>query len=146
MVIGWRQAGRITDGTVDIADHTAGPADHVMVVVTDARFVTGHRTGRLNAPHQPGCGQRVQNVVDRLARYLGQAGTNRSEDGVGVGVRVGMDCLKHRDARAGDPQLRGPQLVGKIRHRGHGEIVVPFLESVKSWPQLNSNTQVRDAE
>lgn len=115
MVIGWRQAGCITDGTVDIADDAARPADDMVVVVADARFVAGDRAGRLDAPHQPGGRQSVQNVVDRLARYLGQAGANSSEDGLGVGVRMGMHGLEHRNAGAGDPQLRCPQLVGNIR-------------------------------
>ncbi|KIM17231.1 hypothetical protein QV65_07000 [Rhodococcus erythropolis] len=48
-----RQARCLSDCTVDICNGPTGPADDVMVVVTDARLVQRHRSGRLDPPDQP---------------------------------------------------------------------------------------------
>ena len=71
VVVGGGQAGRLADGAVDVGDDPAGSADDVVVVVADARLVARHRAGRLDAAHQTGGGERVEDVVDRLAGDIG---------------------------------------------------------------------------
>ena len=73
----------------------------MVVVVTDPRLVTRDGAGRLDPPNQAhGC-QGVQHVVDGLPRDVGQAGTHGPEDRLGVGMRMGVHRLQHRDPRAG---------------------------------------------
>lgn len=131
MVCRSRQAGCIADGAVDIADGPAGPADDVVVVIADPRLVTSDRTRGLDASHQTGIGQGGQNVIDRLPRHLGQVGPYRTEDGVGIGVRVGVHSVQNSDAGTRHPQLGVPQLLGEIRCGWHTPILSRFLESVK---------------
>jgi hypothetical protein len=45
-----------------------------MVVVPDPALEQGWMTGRLDAPHEPGTGQGLQAVVDRLRRQRPQLG------------------------------------------------------------------------
>src|ERR1700748_2901895 len=54
VVVGRGQAGRLADRAVDVGDRAAGPADHVVMVVADPRFVARDRAARMDASHEPG--------------------------------------------------------------------------------------------
>jgi hypothetical protein len=80
VVVGRGQARCLADRAVNVGDRTAHPADDVVVVVPDAPLEPGRAAGRLDAPHQPGRGERVErlvhglqgNVADPLAHAGGQ--------------------------------------------------------------------------
>src|SRR5690606_9365854 len=80
------QAGRFPDRTVDVGDHAAAAADHVVVVVAGAGLVPGRGAGRLDPPGQAGAGERAQHVVDRLRRDRGESGADPGRDLVDVQV------------------------------------------------------------
>ena len=103
VVRGSGQAGCVTDGAVDVCDGAARPAHDVVVVVGDPRLVAGHRAGRLDAPHEPGGGQRTQDVVDRLMGDLAEVRTDHADDRVRVGVRAVVHRREHRHPRPGHP-------------------------------------------
>ena len=61
----------VRQGAWPTAQSTSAMAPHdaaydVVVVVPDPRLVAGEGAGRLDAPHQPGGGQRAQHVVHGL--------------------------------------------------------------------------------
>ena len=122
----------LADGAVDVGDRAARPADDVVVVVADPRLVARHRAGGLDAPHQPGGGQRAQHVVDGLVRDLAEIRAHDADDRVGVGVRMVVHRGQHRDPRAGHAQggaaqqLLDSDVVGTLR------VWVHDLEPVKS--------------
>ncbi len=99
------QAGRLADGTVDVCDHPAGPADKVVVIVADPRLIASDGTRRLDPPHQTHVGQSMQHVVHGLPGDFGQAGTHDAEDRFGVGVRIRVHRLEHGDPWAGHAQV-----------------------------------------
>ena len=65
-VVGGRQARRVADRAVDVDHPAAGPADEVVVVVTDPVLVAGRRTGGLDAPEEALVGEGREGVVHRL--------------------------------------------------------------------------------
>lgn len=95
------KAGRLADGTVDICDGPAGPADEMMVVVTHTRLVAGDGTGRLDPPHQTRSGQGMQHVVHGLPGNVGQNGAHGPEDRLRVGMWTLVHSYQHRDPRSG---------------------------------------------
>src|SRR5437588_5512081 len=65
-VVGGRQARGVADGTVDVDHPAAGPADEMVVVVSDAVLVAGRRPGGLDAPQETLVGEGRKGVVHRL--------------------------------------------------------------------------------
>lgn len=103
----------------------------MVVIVADPGFVTGDRTGRLDAAHQSRGGQGGQDVVHRLPGYVGKGGPDRSEDRVGVGVRMLADRLENRDAGRVTRRSTDRNCSAKSDEDGTRPIFPPFLESVK---------------
>ena len=130
------QAGGVPDAAVHVADGSTSAADQVMMVVADPRLVAGDRTGRLDTPNDASRGQGGQDVVHRLAGHLRQSESDSTENGVGVGVRMGVHRLQHCDTGTGHPQISGPQLGPHVRTPRHGPYPSPFLDRVKIGPAL----------
>ena len=103
----------------------------MVVIVADPRLVPGDRARRLDAPDQPGGGQRGQDVIDGLSGDIGQDGADGTENGVGVGMRTGVNRVQNRHPGPGHPQLGGAQLLIGSRSGRHPTILSRFLESVK---------------
>lgn len=103
----------------------------MVVIVADPRLVPGDRARRLDAPDQPGGGQRGQDVIDGLTGDIGQDGADGTENGVGVGMRTGVNRVQNRHPGPGHPQLDGAQLLIGSRSGRHPTILSRFLESVK---------------
>ena len=135
VVVGCREAWCLVDGAVDVGDHPARAADHVVVVVADAGLVPRDRAEGLDAAHQPGVGQGPQRVVDRLVRDVRELAAYRADDRVGVGVRGAGDGSEHGHPRSRHPQPGAAQPllpVGiAVGVRAHPPIQTPFPESVK---------------
>ena len=70
-VVGSRQARRLPDSTVHVAD-ASHERQTTMVVVTDPRLVAGHRPGRLDPPYQSRRRQGGQHVVHGLLGHVGR--------------------------------------------------------------------------
>ena len=68
MIFRWLKARRVADCAIDVVNHAALPAHHVMVVVADAQLVQRGRARGLDATHDAGVATRAQDVVDRLRR------------------------------------------------------------------------------
>src|SRR3954454_10710298 len=100
---------------VDVVRRAARAADHVVVVVADARLVAGGAARRLDPPQQADARHRVQAVVyglrgDRPERLADAAGDR-------VGVRVAgqlADGAQDRDPRGRGAQSVIAQLLGEI--------------------------------
>ena len=128
-MVGRRSEARgIPDGAIDVRDGPAGPADHVVVVVADPRLVSGDRSRGLDAPHQAGVGQSGKDVVDGLPRHLGKTNPNGTEDGVGIGMGMGVHRVEYRDPRPRHPQVGVSQLLSEFRRGRHSEILSRFLD------------------
>ena len=97
--------GVVADGAVDVGDGAAGAADEVVVVVADPRLVAGHRAGRLDAPDQPGVGERAQHVVDGLVRHLAE---RRARTAPMIESVSACGCVVHRGEHR-EPRARHPQ-------------------------------------
>jgi hypothetical protein len=76
----------------------------MVMVVPDSKLVKCRRARRLDAPDKPRLQQRRQDVVDRLGRHRSELGAHEADDGVGVGVRLLLQCLQHAEARRRDSQ------------------------------------------
>jgi len=100
----------------------------MVMVIADPRLVAGQRPRGLDAPQQTGVCQRGQDVIDSLPGYLGKTGPHRTEDGVGIGVWVGMHRIENSDARTGHPKVGVSQLISEIRRGWHLSILSRFLE------------------
>lgn len=96
------EAWCLPDGAVDIGDDPAGAAYDVVVIVADPGLIASDVTRRLNAPHQARSGQGAKNVVDRLTRDVRQAGTNRADNGLGVGMGARAHSFEYGHPRSGD--------------------------------------------
>src|SRR5947209_7741750 len=64
--IGGREAGGVTDRTIDVDHLIARPTDEVVVIVTNPVLVPGRRPGGLDSPQEALLGERGQCVVHRL--------------------------------------------------------------------------------
>ncbi len=135
-----RQARCLSDCTVDICNGPTGPADDVMVVVTDARLVQRHRSGRLDPPDQPGVGESVQHVVDRLPRHPRQNSPHSIEDSLGGCVWACMHNLEHRDSGTSHAKLSVTQLGCIIRRRRH---LSTIAQSSGLNPDFRENPRLR---
>jgi hypothetical protein len=69
-MVGGGQAGGTTHGAIDVCEGTARPADDVVVVVPDSRFVACHRARWLYAPYETCGSKHTKHVVDRLMGYV----------------------------------------------------------------------------
>lgn len=116
MSIGGRQAWRVADRAVDITDQATTTAHNMVVVIAHPRLITRYRSRGLNPANQTRRSQCVQNVVDRLARHIRKTEAYRTEHGVGIGMRVGMDRFEYSHPGPGHPQVSYSQLIGVIRH------------------------------
>ncbi len=122
--------GVCADGAVDVLDVAARAAHDVVVVVPHPRFVARDRAGRLDAPRQAGVRQRTEHVVDRLVGDRAEGGASQSDDRLGVGVRMGVQDLQHRQSRSGDPQPDGTQSLLELPP--HASNVAHIVEPFKS--------------
>lgn len=95
MVIGCRQAGRVTDSAVDVDDHTARSTDRVVVVVSDPRLVARYGTRWLDTTDETRIGQRAQYVVDGLVGNLAESRASCPNDRVRVRVRKIVHGSQH---------------------------------------------------
>lgn len=100
----------------------------MVVVIADPRLVTCQRSRGLDSPQQTGVGQCGQDVIDSLPGYLGKIVAHRTEDGVRIGVGVGVHRIENGDARAGYPEVGVSQLISEIRRGRHRLILSRFLE------------------
>lgn len=61
------EARNVANGAVDIDGRSARATDQVMMIVADAVFETGRRTGRLDSTNEVLFDEYAERVVDRLA-------------------------------------------------------------------------------
>lgn len=80
------QAGCLADGAGDVGGFSAGSADDVMVVVTDAILVECGGTGGLYSSDEAFFGEHSEGVVDGLPGDGTDIGSHGLGDGVGGGV------------------------------------------------------------
>ena len=92
------------------------------MVVTDPALVARRAAGRLDPPHQPGGGQRVQRLVDGLQGHVADPLAHPGGDGVGVQMVASAHGLQQGHARRGHPESGAAQLLGGGRRVrcGHG--------------------------
>ena len=113
-VVGGGEARRVADGAVDVDHATARAADEVVVVVADPVLVPRRRPGRLDAPQQPGVGERAEGVVHRLARDGADLGADDPVDVVGGAVRPFGHGPQDGQALSGDPHAVAAQALGFV--------------------------------
>ena len=105
VVVGRGQAGRASDGAVDVARWLRTSGTRRGGGCPDPGLVAGHRPERLDAPYQAGGGERTQDVVHGLVGDLTEIRAYGADDRVGVRVRVVAHRGQHRQPWAGDAQL-----------------------------------------
>lgn len=103
------------------------------MIVPDASLVTGHRPGRLNAPHESDFGECVQRVVHRLMRYLGEDLSNSADDSLCVCMLVVAHSCENCDSLFRHAKGTLPQCCGRFRLvpilvLSHSNSLPPFLE------------------
>ena len=87
----------------------------MMVVVADPRLVAGHHAERLDPPDQARRGQGIEDVVDGLAGDIGQSRRGPPTNRLGVGMRMIVHRLEHRDPGSGYAQIGPSKLFRVIR-------------------------------
>lgn len=95
--VGGRQARSLADSAVDIADRAAAPADDVVVVICDAKFVEGRAARRFDAPCDTRSAQSRKHVVHRLVRDGADAVAHLRDDRFGVGMRLSIQRFEHAE-------------------------------------------------
>ncbi|GAB2673023.1 hypothetical protein GCM10027169_38550 [Gordonia jinhuaensis] len=89
-------------------------------------------TGRLDATHQTGIGERAEHVVDGLQRHIRKFFSRCAIQRVGVGVWMKIDSMQHRDPRAGHTEISCTQPVGVLRCGSHGFSMAVNLDSFRT--------------
>ena len=105
----------------------------MVMVVCHSRLVTSDRAPGGDASHESRVGECAQDVVDRLGGNLTQIIANRTDDRVGVGMRMRIDGVEHGNPRSCHPQGSPAKQVLRVQRRGHSVTLSHFLESVKIW-------------
>jgi hypothetical protein len=103
-----------------------------MMVVADPRFIASDQAGRLDPPDETRRGEGMKHVIHGLPGHIGQGATHGTENRLGVGVRMRMHRLQHRDPWTGYPKTGHTQPLRVVRHRGHRNNICTFLDSVNS--------------
>ena len=98
------------DSAVDIVDPAAAPADQMMMIVADPRFVKGGGICGVDATHQTRLQKSVEVVVDRLPGKAPQAFTSDCSDSIGIEMPALVDRRQNRKTRRCDPHPRQSQL------------------------------------
>ncbi len=106
----------LLDVAVDVGDLAAGPADQVVVVVTDAPFVPRRAACQLEASQQSGRGEGVEHVIDGLHGNGTDSSAYRRGYLIGGEVALFVEHLEHGDSRNCDPEAVLTQQVGRRRH------------------------------
>ena len=73
----------------------------MVMAVSDTHFVSCVETRGFDSTEKPTCCQCVEDVVHGVPGDAGKDGSDRSEDAIGVGVRVLERCFEHRQTLSG---------------------------------------------
>lgn len=119
VVFGRRETRRNPDRAIDIHDTAAGPADQMMVIVTDTIFEARRRSGRLNASHETLGDQDAQRVVHRLVRNRADVAPDGLGDPLGGDMGLSRHGLHHRQTLGGDLKTVFTKPIGGARDHIH---------------------------
>lgn len=99
-------------GAVDVDRDEALTTDQMVMVVTNTRFVKGGATGGLDSANDPGGRERVEIVVNGLARKASQPFSSRLDDELRVlMLAFVLDDFQHGQARRRQAEVGGFQEV-----------------------------------
>ncbi len=130
-----RQTRRLANGAGDIDGLPANATNEVMVVVANPVFVTGRRTGRLNAPNDALLHQQSERVINRLARNRADVGANAFGNHVGGGMWPGRHHPQDRQALGGDLDTMFSKDFRGVRV--HASVIHQILDPVQYLPEPN---------
>lgn len=109
------EAGRLSDGAVDIDDLLAPPADEVVMVVAHPRFVERRSTGGFNAADDPDGHQGIEIVVDGLAGQRSEPLSCGGHDEFGIAMpALLLHHVQHGLPGRGEAQTRLVQQVSDV--------------------------------
>lgn len=131
----------MADDALDVSDGCTAGADEVVVIVADAQFVEGSRSGRLDPAHDTGFGQVGERIVYRLngCRGLSELGVNRRSRR----VREPLQRSDNRKSARGDPEAGSTQLIPHPDHSLSLALIVNDSKQPDSWrSETNSGTTV----
>lgn len=111
--IGWRDTWPLLDVAVDVGDLAAGPADQVVVVVTDAAFVPRRAACQLEAPKQSGRSEGVEHVIGGLHGNGTDSCAYGGGNLIGGEVALLVQHLEHGDPGSRDPEAVLAQQLGR---------------------------------
>ena len=104
LVVGRRETWRVAHGAVDVGDHPAATADHVVVVVADPALVARDVPEGLDLAHELRLGEHLEHVVDGLVADVAVPRADGADQRVGVGVGEAAYGVQHGQPLLGDPQ------------------------------------------
>lgn len=129
--VGGGQTRRRADRAVDVDGLVAGPADDVVMVVSDSGVEEARRSGWLNPADQLVLGEHTQGVVNRLARDRADFSAHGFGDLIRCAVRNGMHGSQDCKPLGGYLQ---PFLA-----QGFGQIGQHMLYLIRFWTQSRVN-------
>ncbi len=144
-VIGF-DARRVSNDTVHILDPPTPNALHVMVIILDPRLITSAgRVWETDPADQSLARKVMHDQMDGLQRDRRQAGPDCLKDRLGVGMRLTVKKVQHRDSLTGcsqsvssevvSPLVNMTMICGMIRHAMDDNsliLVSQYSESLKS--------------
>ncbi len=105
LVVGGGEAGRRSDGAVDVDDVTAGPTNQVVVIVVDAVLVARGRSHRLDAAQESALHEDAEGVVDGLTRDGANLVARLVHDVVSAEVGVARDRVENGETLRGGHEV-----------------------------------------
>lgn len=95
----WLHARAMSDDAVYVFDSPAAPADQVMMIVADPRFIERGGVRGFDAPHQSRLKQGMKIVINRLPGKAAEAFTCDDGNGIGVEMPAAIDRRKYCETR-----------------------------------------------
>ena len=117
MVVGRAEAGRFSDGAVNVGHVAARPAHDMVVVVPDPSVEPGRAAGRFDAAHKSCRREGVQGVIHGLKGDMADAIAHPRGDRLHAEVMTFPQGLEQRDAGGRYPQASATELLGDGRSR-----------------------------
>jgi len=88
LAVGGRQTRRGADGTIDVNQTAADPANQVVMIIADAIFESGRQPRGLNAADEAFGHEYAERIIDRLQRDGADFGPDELGDAVGSDMRL----------------------------------------------------------
>lgn len=130
MVFGWFEAGRGANSAVDVDGGVALAADEMVVIVPDPGLVERGASGGFKPADDPGRDERVEVVVNRLARQRPEPSPCRGHDVLRIPVLTFMlDCVQNGQPLRSHAKFR--LLEQLLDLFSHGFTIPSYLDNVQ---------------